>query len=126
MRMKIPITGTVKSVQPCVTGDDDDNIRLIPIDLGNVSWTMVELDLEDEVMIIEVTPSPTISEPTGEADAEGNPTHRTRDATPNEKQGFLEHAKGFSTERKTKDELYLLSKSPRLKNPFKGGADSWK
>lgn len=52
------------------------------------------------------------------------PIHITRQATPSEKQGFLEHARGYSTERKTKDELYALAKSRRLINPFKGGAVS--
>lgn len=142
MRMKIPITGTVKQVEPCIIGDDNDPIRLIEIDLGNVSWRLIHLDLEAEEMEIEVTPSDSFNEPdldehgiqktkpaldehgVQREDEEGKPLLKPafkplRLATDQEKAQFLEQARNYSLERKTKAELYTLSKSPRLKNPFK-------
>lgn len=119
LRMRIPVTGTVTAVSPYVSGDLDDPIRLIDIHLENVSWTLIKLDLDNELMEIEVTPSEKVSEDTGEIDEEGNPIFRSRAATLEEKQQFIEYAKNHSLGRKTKDELYALSKSPRLKNPFK-------
>ncbi len=119
MRMKVPITGTVKERVPYVSGDPDDPIRIIDIALGNVSWRLVELDLENELMEIEVTPDEEVNEPTGEVDPEGKPITIRRKSTEMEKQSFLNRARDFSVERKTKGELYALSNSPRLKNPFK-------
>ncbi len=121
MRLTIPITGTVltegKYRDGTLTGDATDPIRPITLDLGNVSCNTVDVDLENEVMVIEVDPAENIAEPTGEYDAEGEPMyHKGRPATPEEKQGFLQHARGL-VEGHTKDELYALSKCPRLKRP---------
>lgn len=117
--MKIPITGTVKAVDPHISGDPDDPIRIIDIDLGRVRWNLVKLDLENEEMEIEVTPMPLISIETGELDGEGRPLHQTRQATPAENAQALEHANSLSLERMSKQALYGLSGSPRLNNKFK-------
>lgn len=123
MRLEIPLTGTVK-VEGSVwgdgklKGDDKDPIRSLDIDLGNVSWTMIDIDLENEVMVIEVSPAEEISEDTGEIDGEGKPIYQSREATEQEKIGFLQHAKDL-IEGHTKDELYAMSKCPRLKRPNK-------
>ena len=123
MRLTIPLTGTVL-VEGSVHGDgllggaDNDPIRPININLGNVSWTMIDIDLENEVMIIEVEPGDTISEPTGEIDAEDNPIYISRPATDEEKINLLQHAKDL-IEGHTKNELYTISKCSRLKRPFK-------
>lgn len=123
MRLTIPLTGTVL-VEGSVhgdgklSGDPDDPIRLIDIDLGNVSWSMVDVDLENEVMTIEVEPGEEVSEPTGEIDAEGNPIFKTRLATEEEKVGFLQHAQDLVINN-TNDELYQMSKCSKLKRPFK-------
>lgn len=55
MRMKVPIEGTVLTKAPNhISGDPDDPIRIVG-DLGNVSWQLISLDLENEEMEIEVT-----------------------------------------------------------------------
>lgn len=126
MKMKIPITGTVVSTNPVIMGDSDDPIKPISIDLGNVSWTLIELDLENEEMTIEITPSESFSEPdlnehgVQKVDKKGNHVFKpSRKATKQEKDKFIEHARNHSLERVSKEALYALSKSPRLKNPFK-------
>ena len=118
MRLAIPLTGTVLvdgSVHGAgdLTGDPNDIIRPIDIDLGNVSWTMVDIDLGAEVMIIEVKPGETV-EDAGE----------TRSATPKEKTGFLQHAQGVMNH--TRDELYALTGNARLKRPFKAEIEKLK
>lgn len=102
MRLIIPLTGTVVNYDP-PKGDPNDPIRLIEIDLGNVSWELVNLDLENEVAEIEVAPGEQLEE-AGEI----------RPATEVEKQSFLTYAQELIY-GKTKDELYSISKSERLK-----------
>lgn len=122
MRLTIPLTGTVLvegSVHSdgLLQGDDKDPIRPVDIDLGNVSWKMVDIDLDNEVMIIEVAPAEEFDEDTGQVDAENKPIYIRRKATEQEKQGFLQHAQGLVMNH-TKEELYAMSKLPRLKRPF--------
>lgn len=130
MRLTIPLTGTVLvegSVHGAgdLTGDNKDPIRPVDIDLGNVSWTMVDVDLENEVMIIEVKPSDTISEPDLNALGKqkinpdtGKLLWISRLATEEEKTGFLQDAQRL-IEMHTKGELYEMSRCSRLKRPFK-------
>ncbi|GAI78627.1 unnamed protein product [marine sediment metagenome] len=123
MRLTLPLTGTVL-VEGSVwgagdlIGDNSDPIRPIPIDLGNVSWRMVDIDLENEVMVIEVEPSKEISEDTGQLDGGDNPLYKSRKSTEQEKLGFLQHAQDLIMSH-TRDELYQMSKCHRLKRPFK-------
>lgn len=119
MRMKIPITGTVKKIHPYISGDNNDPIRPINLNLENVSWKLITLDIENEYMEIEVTPSPEIRYDTGEVDNEKEPIFITRPTTVEEKAHLIEGARNLSLERMPKDDLYALSGSPRLKNPFK-------
>lgn len=122
MRLIIPITGTVlvegSLADGSLTGDNNDPIRPVSLDLGNVSWKMVDVDLKNEVMIIEVEPGGIVSEPTGELGAGNKPVYRTRPATAEEKLGFLQHARHL-IESHTKDELYQMSGCSRLKRPLK-------
>jgi len=72
MRMKVPITGTVvKITDGIVSGDNVDFIRPVNLNLGNVSWTLIHLDIENEEMEIEVTPNLTTDYDTGEIDGHG-------------------------------------------------------
>lgn len=123
MRLILPLTGTVireGSVfgDGLLGGDPDDPIRPVDIDLGNVSWVMVNVDLEKGEMEIEVTPALEVIEPTGEIDGEGNPVYETRKTTQAEKADLLQYAKDL-VEGQTKDELYVMSKCAKLKRPFK-------
>ena len=120
MRMKVPITGTVLEITPRVVGDPDDPIRMIKMNLGDVSWKLITLDLDNEEMEIEVTPTPHVTRALGYDDEHGFPAVEVRTKTGPELQTALEYARSFSTEVKTKAELYALSGSPRLKNKFKG------
>lgn len=123
MKLTIPLTGTVL-VEGSVfgngklKGDPNDPIRPIDIDLGNVSWTMVDVDLENEVMEIEVEPAEEVSEDTGQVNGEGEPIYTKRKVTEQEKIAFLQHAKDL-VQGHTKDELYLISKCSKLKRPFR-------
>lgn len=124
MRIEVPLTGTVlvegKSLlDGNLTGDPNDCIRPIDIDLGNVSWIAVDIDLDKEVMIIEVEPGEEVSEPTGEIDPETEePIYSSRLATEAEKQQFLQGTRHL-IDSHTKDELYQMSGCSRLKRPFK-------
>lgn len=65
MRIKVPITGTVlgfdgeaaKLDGHGVTGDPNDLVR-IDVDLGNVSWRLVSIDLISGMAEIEVSGEP--------------------------------------------------------------------
>lgn len=125
MKIKIPLTGKVTEYHPeldgtCpssgVSGDLNDPVKPVPIDLGNVSWKLVNIDLENDLAEIEVESSDRISLLTGKLDGEGNPIYETRQATEQEKQGFLDYAKNL-VESHTKDELYSMSKAKRLVKP---------
>ena len=121
MRLTIPLTGTVireGSVwgEGKLSGDPDDPIRPVDIDLGNVSWKMIAVDIENEEMEIEVSPGERVSEPTGEVAAEGKLVYTSRKATSGEKVSFLQQAKDL-IEGHTKDDLYTMSKSKRLVKP---------
>lgn len=124
MKLTIPLTGTVLaegSVHGAgdLMGDENDPIRPIDIDLGNVSWIMVDVDLENEVMIIEVEPEDTIGEPTGETDlGTGEPIYRRRITSEQEKAAFLQHAQKL-IETHTKGELYQMSGCSRLNRPLR-------
>jgi len=120
MLISIPLTGRVISYDPLI-GDDDDPIRLIDIDLGDVSWELVNIDLEHDLALIDVTPADEGDFPTGKIDKEKNPimTHRRR--TNKEKQGLLDNVKSMIQD-KSIDELYRVSKSARLKKPIIKGS----
>jgi len=122
MKLTVPLTGRVIQEGELfgdgkLKGDPNDPIRLIDINLGNVSWTLVSIDLENEEATIEVAPGEKVSEPTGEIDAENNPVYRTRPATEEEKVAFIQYAQDLVSH--TKDELYTMSKCSKLKRPFK-------
>ena len=124
MILTIPLTGTILALSP-LAGDPRDPVRPVDIDLGNVSWQMVSVDLENEVMVVEVSPGTSVSEPglnpdgSPKVDPEsGEAVYKTRLATDEEKQGFLEHAQELIMNH-TKDELYTMSGCSRLKGPLK-------
>lgn len=122
MKLTLPLTGTVlvESLTPGANdfaGDPNDPVRPVDIDLGNVSWQMVSINIENEVMVIEVQPSEKIAEPTGEVDAKDKPIYRAKETTEQEKAEFLQYAQGLVNH--SKDELYTMSKCPKLKRPFK-------
>lgn len=125
MKVRIPLTGKVTEYHPeldglspsgGISGDLDNPIKPIPINLGNVSWKLVGIDLENDLAEIEVEPSDIISVDTGKLDGEGNPIYETREATEQEKQGFLDYAKN-QVESHTVDELYTMTKAKRLVKP---------
>lgn len=123
MRLTVPLTGTVLQEgsvwgKDDLIGDPNDPIRLVEIDLGNVSWRMVDVDIENEVMIIEVSPAEEIGEDTGQVDGGGKPIKIRRPTTKQEKIASLQNAQQI-IEGHTKDELYAMSKCQRLKRPFK-------
>ena len=136
MRLKVPMTGTVLEYDPVaaqidglgVAGDNNDPVKLIDINLGNVSWRLMSLDLENDLAGIEITPSEIICIPTGvfrmvdTFDENENPIslereiHETRLATAQEKHDSLVYAKN-AIESHTVDELYTMTNSARLVKP---------
>lgn len=119
MRIKLPLTGTVTEIEPFIAGDPNDPISPVNIDLGNVSWTLIGIDLDAEEMEIEIVPKLETKYATGELDDRGQPKKAMRPTTQKERDALIEHARNFSLERMSKEALYALSGSPRLKNPFK-------
>lgn len=117
MKIAIPLTGKVVAEEP-LTGDGLDPIRPVDIDLGNVSWVLDRIDLENEVAVIEVTPSEYINVQVGEQ--AGEPVFEQRKATVKEKQGALLKVQNL-VHKHSKDELYAMSKCHRLERPVKKG-----
>lgn len=116
MRIEIPLTGTVLVEGQAhgdgrLEGDPADPIRPINIDLGNVSWHMINVDLDREVMIVEVEGGEYTSDPD---------TNMSRPSTPADKAAALAHVQGL-IHGKSKAELYKQSGSARLRRPFKTG-----
>lgn len=114
MRLEIPLTGSVLVEGQVhgdgrLEGDPDDPIRLIDINLGNVSWRMVNMDLDREIMIVEVAGGEKTYDPD---------TGTSRPSTPAEKIATIAHARGLIY-GKSKAALYAQSGSARLKRPFK-------
>lgn len=123
MKLTIPLTGTVLREGSVwgkgkLKGAANDPIKPIPLNLGNVSWKMIDVDLENEVMVIDVQPAEETDEDTGQFDAENHPIVIRRPTTQAEKDGFLQYAKQL-IEGHSKDELYLMSGCVRLKRPKK-------
>lgn len=115
----MPITGTVTEIKPFIAGDPNDPICPVAVDLLNVSWVLVNIDLEAEEVEIEITPKQETMYATGEVDGQGQPIFSMRPTTQKERNAFIEQARDHSLERMSKQALYELSGSPRLKNPFK-------
>jgi len=105
MRLVVPITGTVLD-EARVVGSNDDPIRPIALDFRNVSWKMMELDLEGELAVIEIEPSKLFFD--GPNDC--------RPATLVEQQKYLDDLWQLVKD-KMPEELYALSGSPKLKKP---------
>lgn len=122
MRLKIPLTGTVLSYDTelaeyrgssGIAGDLNDPIRPVPIDLGNVSWRLIAIDLENDLAEIEVKPSENINTVRDGGNPDNPEDRFTRPSTEQERQGFLNYAKNL-VESHTKDELYAMSGKKRL------------
>ncbi len=130
MKITLPLTGTVKAIQPGhkpglveIYGENEDPIRPVHVDLGDVSWVLVEMDLDAEEMTIEVTAAPTTKYDTGKVDEEGKPIYAGRPATEQEKADRVAYAQSHSLSHMSHQALYALSGSPPLKNPFKVDPD---
>lgn len=121
MRLKVPLTGTVKDYDPVagqldgigVVGDPNDSVEIININLGNVSWRLVTIDLQNDLAEIEVSPGENVKALKDGGNPDNPEDWFLRPATEEEKQGFLDNAKNL-VEGHTKDELYTMSKSKRL------------
>ncbi len=131
MRVKIPMTGTVIDFDPenykldgiGVSGDPNDPVRPISLDLGGVSWRLIGIDLENDLMEVDIEVPDKIPEPVFDSEGkpviikdsntpEGRQAIIMRPATPIEKQQILANAQNVLN--KTADELYSLTKQKRL------------
>lgn len=121
MRLKVPVTGTVKEYDSVaagidgigVAGDNNDPVKLVGVDLGNVSWRLVTIDLENDLAEIEVKPGERINILKDGGNPDNPEDWISRVATRQEKQGFLDYARN-QVESHTADELYTMSKAKRL------------
>lgn len=124
MKMKIPITGTVKDINAKrgeISGDPKDPIRPVKIDLGGISWKMVSIDLANDLMEIEVTPPEKVDVPVLDGDnnpvmEDGKPKMVSRLTTAAEKMTALNNARHI-IESRTTTELYALTGEKRLVKP---------
>lgn len=119
MRITIPLTGTLLAYEPIPVGDDSDPVRPIPLDLGNVSWQLIYLDLENDEAVIEVAPAEMYDEPTGEFDSDGNPVCLRKQVTNEMKEAALKKVKDLLLDH-GKDELYRITNSRPLRKPQRG------
>jgi len=121
MRMTLPLTGTIKYYfDGGFIGDNDDPVRPVDKDLGNVSWHMVSIDIEAETMTIEVEPAEKKAVQIGtEIDPETQkevPVYKYEDTTEQDKQKLLVDAKKIETDN-TVEELYHMTGNHRLIKP---------
>lgn len=130
MRLKIPMTGTVTDFDPeCykldgigVSGDNNDPVRVVNLNLGDIAWHLVGIDLENNLMEVEAEAAEQISDPVLDAEGkpvlntDGSPKFSSRPTTPKEKQQLLDNAKHI-LESKTTDEIYSLTGDKRLVKP---------
>jgi hypothetical protein len=115
MQISIPLTGNLISYKP-VLGDPNDPVRPIDLDLGNVSWQLISLDLENDLTLIEVTPAEEGDFETGKFDKDKNPIYERRGLSGKEKQKLLDNVKTILLDNPISD-LYAICKSPRLRKP---------
>jgi len=96
MRIKVPLSGKATNFNPeladidkiGVSGDNNDPIR-VDIDLGNVSWRLISIDLEAKEAEIEVTPANSIDELKPGGDPKKSEDYVRRQVGDTEKQAFL-------------------------------------
>ena len=96
MKMKVPLSGKATNFNPelanldriGVSGDNNDPIR-VDIDLGNVSWRLISIDLEAKEAEIEITPANEITELKAGGDPEKSEDFITRQLSDAEKQASL-------------------------------------
>lgn len=116
MKISVPLTGTVVSYNPLI-GDDNDPVRPIDISFGhNIQWELINIDLENDLALLDISVDEEAGFPTGEKDAEDEPVLEMRPITDEEKQTMLNNAKAMIQD-KSIDQLYKQSKSARLKKP---------
>jgi hypothetical protein len=104
MRLNVPLKGKVLSYDPAaaqldglgIVGDPNDPIR-VDIDLGNVSWRLISIDLENDTAEIEVSPAEEVR-----VDPSNPENRQMRKATEAEKSQFLTHAQGVVKGKKGK------------------------
>lgn len=115
MRIKIPLTGTLVTEDPD-TGDPEDPVRVINLDLGDVAWQAVAFDWDAGLVEVELeVPRHTgrHDPDTGKAFPDEPPAkHATRRAA------ALSRVKSLLLDH-TVDELYGMAGDPRLRRPFK-------
>ena len=96
MQLIVPMTGKVIDFDPTraeldgsgVSGDPNDPVR-VDIDLGNVSWKLVSIDLEAKEAEIEITPADNLDELKAGGNPDNPEDYTRRPALSSEKTGFL-------------------------------------
>jgi len=117
MRIKIPLTGTLLTEEPYI-GDGDDPVRIIELDLGDLSWEAVAWDWERELVEIDVEPAPRY---VGRVDDQDNPIPDETPAEYKARRAYaLEHVRWLLLDH-TVEELREMSGSPSLRRPFRPG-----
>lgn len=127
MRLKIPMTGTVIDFDPesykldniGISGENNDPVRVVNLNLGGIAWHLVSIDLENDLMEVEVEPPEQITEPRLDANGKpvkSEPLYISRPTTPVEKQQILDNAQHI-LESHTTNEIYVLTGDKKLVKP---------
>jgi hypothetical protein len=59
MRLTIPLTGTaIKNLDGSWSGHPQDHVRVIELDLGDISWKTVSIDWDKGLMEVEASGTP--------------------------------------------------------------------
>lgn len=110
MIVSIPLTGTLIAYNP-VKGDPDDPVRPIPLKMGNCRRSLISLDLENDLALIDVTPA-------DQGDFESGGVISRRSYTEQEKEAMLANIKNLLLDNSI-DRLYQITGSARLRKPKK-------
>jgi len=99
MIIEIPITGTVlvegTMEDGWLTGDPNDPLRPVDLNLGNINKRIISYDLGREIAVVVLEPVEEVYEKTGELDKFGEPIYEPRLTTQEEKTSFLQYAQGI-------------------------------
>ena len=121
MRIKIPLTGTVTGFDAdCykldnigISGDRNDPVRPVPIDLGGVAWHLISVDLETDMAEIEIEAPESIDELKSGGNPEKPEDYTNGKLTAPERQAILDNAETVS-KSKAPDEFYTLTGAKKL------------
>ncbi|MFC1910457.1 hypothetical protein ACFLXC_04115 [Chloroflexota bacterium] len=121
MIVKIPLTGEATKYDPKagqidglgISGNPDNPVQPIDIDLGGVSWKLISIDFDNDRAEIDIKAPDTVNVLKPGGDPENPADYERKTLSSAEKEAMLISADS-SLKSKTVDELYAIAKQPRL------------